>query len=362
MAFESPQLRWAISPGSLRLCRHEFHLASRAIGLEALSYPKGSELNPAMLQKVTVVIRSVGERTEKVCRALILEQGVPPEAVFVVRQAPFSKTLRVASEIGLEQKRPWTLFVDADVLLRPESIRRIVKVAEAQAPRVCQIQGYCLDKFFGGTRPGGIHLYRTSLLREFLSSIPNDGEDIRPETRALTTMASKGFPWFLAPELVGLHAFEQTYEDIFRTCFVHAHKYSHLFEFLIPYWRSKVELDDDYRVALAGFAAGIEHSGLLRIDKNAPYFMAAMARVEAVEKDDLSASVWNLDRVEETVISWVEPRSYWDFFPAGMPSSGSGFIGRAMSGLRIQIGLKGAVSGTLSWLGTVFIFLSKKSR
>jgi len=285
---------------------------------------------------------------------------VSAEAVFVVRQAPFSKTLRVGGKIGLEQKRPWTLFVDADLLLRPGSIPRIVEVGEAQAPKVCQVQGYCLDKFFGGARPGGIHLYRTSLLGEFLSSIPDEGVDIRPETRALKTMASKGFPWFLAPELAGLHAFAQSYEDIFRTCFVHAHKYPHLFEFLIPYWRSKVELDDDYRVALAGFSAGIEHSGLVRIDKKAPYFLAAMARVNLVEKDELPVSAWDLNRVEETVIGWVEPVSYWDFFPAGMTSSRSGFFGRAMSGLRIQIGLKGALSGIFSWLGTAFLFLSRK--
>ena len=308
-----------------------------------------------------MVIRSVGERTESACRALILGQGVPPEAIFVVRQAPFSKSLRAGSEIGLEQKRPWTLFVDADVLLRPRSIQRIVEVAEAQSPRVCQVQGYCLDKFFGGARPGGIHLYRTSLLGEFLKSIPEEGMDIRPETRALTTMASKGFPWFLAPELVGLHAFDQTYEDIFRTCFVHAHKYSYLFEFLIPYWRSKAELDDDYRVALAGFAAGIEHTGLLRIDKNASYFSAAMARLDRVEKDVLPASTWNLSRVEKTVIGWNEPVSYWDFFPAGITSSRSGFIGRAMSGLRTQVAVKGALSGILSWLGTALLFLSRKA-
>lgn len=341
--------------------RRRLHLAERATGFEVLSYPEGSDLNPVILHKVTVVIRSVGERTEEVCRALILEQGVPPEAVFVVRQTPFSRTLRAGTEIGLEQKRPWTLFVDADLLLRPGSIRRIVEVAEAQAPKVCQVQGYCLDKFFGGVRPGGIHLYRTSLMGEFLSCIPDDGADIRPETRALTTMASKGFPWYLASELVGLHAFEQSYEDIFRTCFVHAHKYSHLFEFLIPYWRSKVQLDGDYRVALAGFSAGIEYSGLVRIDKKAPYLLAAMARVNRLEKNDLPASAWNLNRVEETVIGWDEPESYWDFFPAGMPSSGSGFIGRAMSGLQIQIGLKGALSGILSWLGTALLFLSKKS-
>jgi hypothetical protein len=30
-------------------------------------------------QKVTVIIRSVGERTEQLCRKLILAQGIPTE-------------------------------------------------------------------------------------------------------------------------------------------------------------------------------------------------------------------------------------------------------------------------------------------
>lgn len=316
-------------------------------------------MSTELLQNVSVVIRSVGERTEDACRSLILEQGLPMDAVFVVRERPFSKTLRRGSQIGIEQGRKWTFFVDSDLLLRPGSIERMLRHAESQPARVCQVQGYCLDKFFGGARIGGIHLYRTSLLNDFIESIPKEGVDIRPETRALKTMASKGFPWVIVPELIGLHGFEQSYEDIFRTCFVHAHKHLYLADFLIPFWREQAELDADYRVALAGFGAGIEHPGSVRINEEEHYFRDGMVRVKQDEKTELPASSWNLKRVEKAVSSWEEPASYWDYFPAAMVSSGSGFFGRAKTSLMAQIGHRGFARGILAWLGLGLVKLSR---
>lgn len=282
------------------------------------------------------------------------------DALFVVRERPFSKTLRVGSQLGIEQGRKWTFFVDSDLLLRPGLIERMLFHAEAQPARVCQVQGYCLDKFFGGARIGGIHLYRTSLLSYFIDSIPKEGADIRPETRALKTMASKGFPWVIVPELIGLHGFEQSYEDIFRTCFVHAHKHSHLLDLLVPFWKSQTDLDADYAVALAGFAAGIEHPGSVRINKDAPYFLAAMERLHYREKPKLSASAWTLSRVEGTIKGWKEPSSYWEHFPVGMIGSGSSLFSRAVAALRAQVGARGPARGTFLWLSRVFLLLSKK--
>ena len=50
----------------------------------------------ALIAKVTVVIRSVGERTEAVCRNLVAQQ-VPQENIVVVSNAPFSATLALAA-------------------------------------------------------------------------------------------------------------------------------------------------------------------------------------------------------------------------------------------------------------------------
>ena len=306
------------------------------------------------------MIRSVGERTEELCRFLILEQGVPPENVVIVRERPFSKTLRVGSEVGIDSKKPWTLFVDADLLLRKGSILRMLEIARKQPAQVCQIQGYCLDKFFGGARIGGVHLYRSNLLSEFARSIPPDGIDIRPESHALNSMEKKGFPWLIVPELVGLHGFEQSYEDIFRTTMVHAHKHDYLSTLFVPFWRSRAASDADYKVALAGFAAGIERIGSVRIDKDAPYFKEAMERTVLAEKGDLCKLGWNLERVEEIVRSWEAPHEYKEVFPDGMTSSQYSTIHRAAIMWRSLVGIFGFSGGTLAAMGRALLYLSRK--
>jgi hypothetical protein len=122
--------------------------------------------------KVTIIIRSVGERTEKLCRELILAKGVFAENVVVVREAPFSAVMRKSFETGIQLGLPWTFCVDADLLLRPGAVEKMLHLGDAQPENVCEIQGYILDKFYGRPRQGGVHLYRTAILPLVLASIP----------------------------------------------------------------------------------------------------------------------------------------------------------------------------------------------
>jgi hypothetical protein len=283
------------------------------------------------LDSVTIIIRSVGERTESLCRKLILDQGVSRESVFVIKKAPFSKAMEVGLEIGRAQKRPWTFCVDADLLLRPESIRNMIKNAERQPSNVCEIQGFILDKFFGGARMGGVHVYRTALLDRVINSIPPEGKNIRPETHALNAMHEAGYPWLTVKELVGLHDFEQAYKDIFRKCYVQAHKHLSHTELFIPFWRSKSNQDMDYHIALAGFAEGIKHYGEVFIDKRVDYLQKSMWGIEASPKNEIDLSKWDLDRIESMIHNWVEPEEYWEKYPGGiLASSGSDVISSAL--------------------------------
>lgn len=288
-------------------------------------------MNTDYLNKVTVIIRSVGERTETVCRQLIIEQGVPPEAIFTINEAPFSKAMRAGFEVGLEQDRPWTFCVDADLLLRSGSIEQMVGLSEKQPSNVCEVQSYILDKFFGGARMGGVHVYRTGLLDKVIANIPKEGVNIRPESHTLNSMARNGHPWVSLPVLVGLHDFEQSYDDIFRKCFVQAHKHFYRVNLFIPFWREHVMHDPDYKVALAGFAAGIEHPESVRIDAREEYFQVGMRRLGIEAKEDMNPVEWNLDRVDNILENWVEPAGYWEEYPAGMAGFEKGVSARALA-------------------------------
>jgi len=306
------------------------------------------------LDSVTIVIRSIGERSESLCRKLILDQEVAESSIFIINEVPFSKAMKAGFEIGISENRPWTFCVDADVLLRPGSIAELLDSANKQATNVCEIQGYVLDKFFGGAREAGNHLFRTSLLPKVIERIPPEGKDIRPEAHTLKCMQSDGFPWHTVQVLIGLHDFEQTYEDIFRKCFVQAHKNLNHTGLFIPYWRSQSNQDMDYQVALAGFAEGIKHFGEVRIDKRAEYFQEGMKIIEASPKNPIDLSEWNIDRIEAIIKNWVEPQEYCEMYPRGMfVSSGSEIISRALEQYKWHRNRSSViVSGkhVLSWL------------
>lgn len=286
------------------------------------------------ITSTTVIVRSVGERTEDLCRKLILAQGVPEEAVVIVREAPFSQAMRTSFRTGLEHGRPWTFCIDADVLLRAGSIQKMLDLADQQPRNVCEIQGFVLDKFFGGPRTAGNHIYRTSLLDRVLEAIPEEGVDVRPETHALQAMKAAGYPWRLVTELVGLHDFEQQYSDIFRKSFVQAHKHLSHIDLFVPFWREKAEEDIDYRVALSGFAAGVEYVGEIRIDRRAEYYRKGTQRLGLDDKCDLDPNSLGPNEIEQVIENWTEPHSYWVKYPGGMRGSANGMFSRSVAQYR----------------------------
>ena len=270
------------------------------------------------LEKLTVIIRSVGERTEKLCYELTLAQNVSPESIFVVRESPFSKAMQASFQIGLERECPWTFCIDADVLLQPGSIEKMLRIAEVQEKNVCEIQGYILDKFFGGPRTAGNHLYRTSHLEKVIKNIPTDGTDIRPEYYTLQTMKNQGYPWVVVPYLVGIHDFEQYYRDIFRKCFVQAHKHQAFTDLFLSIWRTGATHDLDYRMALTGFAKGIEYYDNVSInskDKIYETYKLELAKWDIHEKEELLAHNFTPNQVKSIIDNWQEPEIYLKKFP-----------------------------------------------
>lgn len=267
-------------------------------------------------KSVTVIIRSVSERSEHLCRELILSQGISNENIILVKEFPFSASLRKSYEIGKEQQRRWTFCVDADLLLRPFSIEKMVQIFEKQPKGMFEIQGYILDKFFGGPRIGGIHLYRTSLLEKGLKCIPIDESELRPESRTLIKMKELGFPYLVVPYVVGLHDFEQYYRDIFRKCFVQARKHQMFLDLFVSYWQTKAKEDKDFEVALKGLANGIEYIGDVGIDANNAMVNNLFYKLKIKEKEPLNQT--NLDQIEKVINNWQEPKEYQKKFPDRM--------------------------------------------
>ncbi|WP_084031850.1 glycosyltransferase [Desulfonatronum lacustre] len=268
------------------------------------------------LDQVTVVIRSVGERTENYSVHLATQQVIDNN-IFIVRKTPFSEALRESFKIGIEKGLPWTVCIDADVLIKPNSLRDLLDIANRQRRDMFEIQGQILDNFFGGPRDGGPHMYRTSLLSKAIDFIPEEGTGLRPENFTILKMKESGYPHVQIPQVLGLHDFEQYYRDIFRKCYVQAHKHSQFIEKFINYWRLMAEEDKDFEVALWGLAAGIAKTNNIRVDVlNTPFeFFDFLKDKDFVEKNSLDHADLSFQNFEEKLFRNYHEKKFEPVFP-----------------------------------------------
>ncbi len=196
---------------------------------------------------VTIVVRECGERTAEACVRL-LRQTYPGMEIHRVSARPFSETLRLSLAKGMAEGRPWTLCIDADVLVLPE-LSGLLAEAEKVPSDVFELQGLVFDKLMMAPRAAGNHLYRTRLIARALPLIAA-GSGLRPETEMIEAMAAQGFPNRQSTIVVGLHDFEQYYRDIHSKAFLHGHKHRFLLPLYRPLWKLLARRDADYRVAL----------------------------------------------------------------------------------------------------------------
>lgn len=195
---------------------------------------------------VSIIVRECGERTADACVGLITELfGEVPHRV---SGRPFQATLRQSLELGLRLGRAWTLCIDADVLVLP-AIRDFLEQARHLPPATFEAQALVLDKLLTIRRPAGNHLYRTALIERALPLIP-DARSMRPESDMILAMAALGYSNHQSALVVGLHDFEQSFQDIYKKAFLHGHKHDYLIPQFQPIWEMLGKTDEDFRIAL----------------------------------------------------------------------------------------------------------------
>lgn len=217
------------------------------------------------LDQITIIVRHCGERTTDAC-AQLLAQLAPGNRIHRVSARPFQNVLRQSLELGLAEGRPWTLCIDADVLILPE-LAGFLSAVDSYPAGFFEAQALVLDKLIPSRRPAGNHLYRTELIARALPEIPL-GDSLRPESDMILAMAANGHRSHQSPMLIGLHDFEQTYEDIYLKAFLHAHKHRFIAPLLHSLWAALGREDDDFRVALAALEDGLEHDASLQLSRD----------------------------------------------------------------------------------------------
>ena len=212
-----------------------------------------------------VVIRTAGERTFEACKALILRQ-VPEDRLHVVDERPFEAALRRCYQIGIESDTEWMITVDADVLLRDGAINGLLAEAAAMPPDHFQVEGTVFDKLTNRARWAGLRCYRTAYLPAAASLLPNEGEQIRPESSTIHRFVDCGHPFQRSTTVYGVHDYDQYYRDVYRKVFVHASKHAHLLPELLRWWKTHAHMDADFRVALRAACDGLTASETPKAD------------------------------------------------------------------------------------------------
>ncbi len=237
-----------------------------------------------------VIIRSAHERTEDLCVHLV-QQQILTEQMTVIHERPFTVALRRSFEIGIEAGLEWTLCIDADVLVRKNAIIELIEDAAQFPSDIFSISGYVYDKFLGERLPGGLHLYRTTLLPLAITHIPGTSHDqisnasekiegtlsreelkyspiFRPETYVKGEMKKAGYDWGRIERAFGLHDYEQYYKDIYRKMVVRSRKSPNRRDSLLGRAIQNSRYDTDFLVANWGIRVGIGSSEHIHLDAN----------------------------------------------------------------------------------------------
>jgi hypothetical protein len=219
-----------------------------------------------MRDDVILVIRSVGEKTEKVCYDIACDQ-VGEENVIIIHEKPFWKAIKKTFELGVSSNKKWTLALDADVLLKENAVDEMILNAKKYGSKLFVYQGWVTDKIFGANRSGGPHLYYNENINFGISINVNDTKELRPESFIHKEVKSKfGLKKIVDKKVFGVHDFWQSNFDYYRKCYLHGIKHAHFggmfFQNNIKYYKQ----DEDYRAMLKGWIKALESNEIVEVD------------------------------------------------------------------------------------------------
>jgi len=273
-----------------------------------------SKVSDRRIDDLTIIIRSVGERTEEACLQIVLSQFDRESQIHVIKDKPFAEAHIESIKLALNYCRRWSLFLDADVLLQENTIAEILHEAKSISTPFYMLNFRVLDRGFGGPTYAGVHLYSANHLAASLQFENNAHNDQKPETRMCIEMAQQlKIPSINSARLVGLHGYEQFYGDLYRTAFVRAVKHKNYFDYFLKFYRINFhEKTDDFKFMLWGLLDGriftLKHDKV-PLDKKfyTPYLNQACTILKMQEKEPYICNQNDID----TVISDFSPTDHY---------------------------------------------------
>ena len=201
-------------------------------------------------------IRSVDERTSRLCYQLLIKQGIPATSIYVAANLDFVCAIERCFQFSLDKRASVLICLDADVL-PISNLTFVVSRWLARLPdQWFEIQGTIVDRLFCGPRTGGIHIYNCQLLPLALQTLKANTFALRPEGSLIRYMNSHGYPNFEVSSLIGIHDFYQSYSDLYRKAFYFSRKNKSLISYFTSIWNQNAYLRE-YKIALKGIHDGL---------------------------------------------------------------------------------------------------------
>lgn len=203
---------------------------------------------------VGVVVRSVGERTEKPCIEDLVKWFGSKNVYVIKNVTPLSKATKQTMEYIQKTDKKWFLIVDADVLFFEDKLMGFIKSAKYVSkhdPKALCFQGLLYDKFLFKDRRVGFILYNKKNLNYKESYMEQCYNEVRPETCLRKILISTGYNAYMLNDVrIGLHAFNQYPKTIVKNGIMYAKK--HDIQNLIPVWKEKSSSENDMKYILIG--------------------------------------------------------------------------------------------------------------
>lgn len=278
----------------------------------------------ANLNDVTVVIRSISERTEDACFQIVRPQAKAENQIVIVKDRPFAEAHYECIQAAIQSKARWALFLDADILLKNDAIKVMIDEAKKITIPFYMLNFPILDYGFNGYTYGA-HFYNTCHLAESLQFRQIASASQRPENETCQEMAKIGIPSLASHTVIGLHGYEQFYTDLYRTAFVRAVKYSKHQTYMLKLYRDRYSSENgkykDFQFMFWGLIDGMLYSkDHEQIPLTKSFFNAKVNRIfellETQEKDrfalpqnfvDEILDRFTPDESYESIRKWIFP-------------------------------------------------------
>lgn len=167
--------------------------------------------------KIGAIVRSVGERTEKLCLES-LRTALPEKDVVLIRDvSPFLNTLKACYEAAIKHKFDWYLLVDADMVMKDGWYSLIIHKLQATPNTYLYWEfTFRLKDLVEPKNIDAIHVVNGRYSEELLRSANKVKNGMKPEGSVRDDMINRtGAKRLITKDVIAYHGYEQYLLDVY---------------------------------------------------------------------------------------------------------------------------------------------------